>query len=54
MADLATVVTTTAGTVHHETEGRAVGLDVTKTFAVVALLVLGPAGLRALGYLVFC
>ena len=43
---LATVVATTAGTGAAQAEGRAVGLDVAKTLAVVALLGLSGSGKR--------
>jgi hypothetical protein len=44
---LATVIATTAGTSTAQAEGRAVGLDVAKTLAVVALLGLSGSGKRA-------
>lgn len=44
---LTAVIATSAGGVSAQTEGRAVGLDMTKTLAVVALLGLGGARKRA-------
>jgi hypothetical protein len=47
MAGLAAVVASTAGTGAAQAQGRAVGLDVAKTLAVVALLGLGATRQRA-------
>ncbi|KAH8646758.1 hypothetical protein BX600DRAFT_155560 [Xylariales sp. PMI_506] len=54
VARLAAVVATAAGSGTGQAEGRAVGLDVAKTLAVVALLSLGGTRERALVGLVAC
>ena len=53
VANLTAVVATSAGSVNHQAESGTIGLDMTETLAVVALLVLGAARLRALGDLMF-
>ena len=53
MANLTTVVAASARSVNHQAESGTIGLDMTETLAVVALLVLGAARLRALGDLMF-
>ncbi len=53
MANLTTIVAASARSVNHQAESGTIGLDMAETLAMIALLVLGAARLRALGDLMF-